>query len=292
MTPHQSIFSLYDMLKFYASPFLEIMTVLGQLDVLCENAGTVVAQDSHRKIIRKRCDIIRERCNEVNLTLSSLSIARIDTILDRNKSTFAEITPALKDLNNRLVDEMKMVLLMRIPPEKAKLFEAPDKFWGEQVLKAFSPIAFDAEEACKCFAASRNTACVFHLMRVMETGLRALGSTLNIQNANPGWESILDKCDKELSRPIKDRSPAWNKHSSFCDEATANLRAVKNAWRNPTMHIGKKYLDDEAENILFAVRGFMAHLATRLKVKYKNKLEVSKSETVAPNHTSHTPSPS
>jgi hypothetical protein len=43
-----------------------------------------------------------------------------------------------------------------------------------------------------------------------------------------------------------------------------DLRVVKDAWRNYTAHLRGKYDDQEAEDMLANVRGFMQKLATRL----------------------------
>jgi hypothetical protein len=43
----------------------------------------------------------------------------------------------------------------------------------------------------------------------------------------------------------------------------ASLDAVKNPWRNATMHVENKYTDDEAEHIFVAVKGVMMKLASR-----------------------------
>ena len=47
------------------------------------------------------------------------------------------------------------------------------------------------------------------------------------------------------------------------EDLRASLEAVRNPWRNATMHIEKKYTDDEAEHIFVAVKGFMKKLASR-----------------------------
>jgi hypothetical protein len=44
----------------------------------------------------------------------------------------------------------------------------------------------------------------------------------------------------------------------------ALLNATKDAWRNPTMHIEKKYTEEEAETIFFAVRSLMKRLVSRM----------------------------
>src|SRR5439155_6631659 len=85
--------------------------------------------------------------------------------------------------------------------------------FGEQVTTAFPSVAFDVEEAGNCYAFARPTACVFHLMRVMETGLKALGRSLNDPRfdpkTNPTWETILRRCDDELTKPVAQRSVEW-----------------------------------------------------------------------------------
>ena len=44
------------------------------------------------------------------------------------------------------------------------------------------------------------------------------------------------------------------------------LLAVKDAWRNPSMHeVGQKYTDEEASDIYRAARRFMEQLSTKLK---------------------------
>jgi hypothetical protein len=49
----------------------------------------------------------------------------------------------------------------------------------------------------------------------------------------------------------------------FFEELHASLDAVRNPWRNATMHVERKYTDDEADHIFVAAKGFMAKLASR-----------------------------
>jgi kynurenine formamidase len=51
----------------------------------------------------------------------------------------------------------------------------------------------DIQEASKSFAVGRFTACVFHLMRVMELGVQALGKKPGVSNAHEiEWQKILN----------------------------------------------------------------------------------------------------
>ena len=107
-------------------------------------------------------------------------------------------------------------------------------------------------------------------MRVMEVGLRALGASLDDPGldpkTNPTWERILARGDKELQKPLSERSPEWQKDEEFFSAAHANLRAVKDAWRNPTMHVERRYDPEEAEDVWSVVKAFMRHLSQKLSV--------------------------
>jgi len=154
-----------------------------------------------------------------------------------------------------------------IPADKLPYFETPRREFGEDIIARFNAIGSDVEEAGRCYAAGRDTASVFHLMRIMEVGLRTLGKSLNDPRLepkrNPSWDAILKKCDEELLKAAKDRSPEWRQDDVFFSTATANLRAVKDAWRNPTMHVEQDYNEQSASEIWFVVRTFMRHLATK-----------------------------
>jgi len=173
----------------------------------------------------------------------------------------------IEELDGRLRDELESVWFMHVPDSAAKLYNNPRGGWEETIMK-FPSIVLDLEEAKKCSALSRYTASVFHLMRVIETGLRALGKSLNDNSldpkTNPTWEKILRRCDTELQKPLAHRSPQWQQNEHFFSEATANIRAVKDAWRNPTLHVEQVYDEERARDVFNAVTAFMRHLATNI----------------------------
>ena len=119
----------------------------------------------------------------------------------------------------------------------------------------------DIAEAGKCLALDRGTACVMHLNRVLESGLRSLASVLAIAEQN-NWgiylREIKSKLDILATAGVKDPNEI------FYREAQVLLDAVRIAWRNPTMHIEKSYTVEKAEDIFTSVRTFMKHLATKL----------------------------
>jgi len=204
----------------------------------------------------------------LGLTASVATARRMRQLLDNPSSTWGQLRDLVDELRGRVEDEMQEALFLFVEETKATLFNDKNLF-GQDVTDHFPSATVDIEEAGKCLALSRATACVFHLMRVMEIGLRVLSATLNDPSLdpqrNPNWGAILGRCRAELAKPLAKRSPEWVADEHFLSEAAATLEAVKNAWRNPTMHVEISYDDDKALDVWNSVRAFMRHLATKLK---------------------------
>jgi len=226
-----------------------------------------------RDIEIKKWTATRDEFDRLGLTSSRDQVERMIKCFERKKFlvTFGEYCEMTQALIERLQDETSSRRFFVLPPHRESYFTRAATLFGEEVTKALSGSAqADIEHAAKCFAFGNNTAAVFHLMRVMEIGLRALGQSLEDPNLdpkrNPTWENILKRCDDELKLPVGKRSSEWSKDNQFYSDATANLRAVKNAWRNPTIHVEREYDEDEALSVINAVKGFMNHLATKLHI--------------------------
>ena len=157
-----------------------------------------------------------------------------------------------------------------IESEKDKYFDSETPVFGQDVQDKFISTTFEIDEAAKCFALSRSTACVFHLMRAMEIVIRALARCLSIPDptkpAQRNWGFILKSFKDEIDDRNVARPSRWSNADDrqFFDDAYASIDVVRNAWRNTTMHVERKYTDDEAEGVLIAVQVFMKKIASRL----------------------------
>ena len=95
-------------------------------------------------------------------------------------------------------------------------------------------------------------------MRIMEVGVQQLGNKLGVTLVNEkNWQNILD----EINKAIKSLNPKDPKTIEL-SQASANLYAVKLAWRNEVMHPKDTYTLEEADNLIRQVRIFMEQLAT------------------------------
>ena len=167
---------------------------------------------------------------------------------------------------------MSLSSFFRLPDDKVAFYSPQTPLFGKEVHEAFPSAVINVEEAGKCYAVGRYTACVFHLQGVMQSGLNALAETFGIKpSENRTWDAVLKKIDPELRKGFLERRDLFKTDEQFCAESAALLRAVKIAWRNPTMHVENIYDQEKALDVFNAVKGFMRHLARHISEKPKNQ---------------------
>jgi hypothetical protein len=178
---------------------------------------------------------------------------------DKQKEAFLKsesvVGTKLEQLASIVESELSSSLFVHVPREGAAYFDQKELL-GTAVIDKFPMIQYDMVEAGNCYALGRSTACVFHLMRIMEVGVQQFGNKLGVTLTEAkNWQNILDEVNKAIKAlPTKD--PA----TVAMSQASANLYAVKLAWRNEVMHPNDTYTLEEAEDILRQVKLFMQQL--------------------------------
>jgi hypothetical protein len=171
-----------------------------------------------------------------------------------------EIIRLWADLKNRITDELNGRITLSIPRGDAEQYQNVTPF-GVKVAEKFERALTDMQEASKCLALDRPTACVFHLMRVMEYAVQRFGKKLGVKLTDTKtWQKILN----ELNAPIKqmpEQSTREKKRKEDYAALHAHLFNVKLAWRNPVMHPKATYTPAEARDVFNHVDTFMRHLA-------------------------------
>ena len=218
-------------------------------------------------VIRK----MRAGCEYLELPVSLQACDELITLLENEERsvTLGDVHSLFKELSKRIQVELKAHMFFCVSKEASNLYQKPLDQWGDTIA-AFPSVRFDVEEASKSLALRRNTAAVFHLMRVLGGGITALGKSLNEATldafSNVTWGNVLRRCARELEKESKNMSPLWRSNKQFYAAATSKLYAVKDAWRNPNAHeIGGKYTDEEALDVYRATRSLMRQLSTKLK---------------------------
>ena len=91
-------------------------------------------------------------------------------------------------------------------------------------------------------------------MRALEIALKAFVKKLGGDFASKNWGDLVAALEPKLDSKNTEDS-----------EILAFLRNIKNAWRNPTMHVERDYDADQAFDILRNTRNLMFHIARRFR---------------------------
>jgi hypothetical protein len=225
---------------------------------------------------------LEEHAASLELPLTLKSIKQVRKIWDGAAKTangrqwqFLEahdLHGKMGQFTHRIRDEYTTRVFLAVPYGMAKYYSSPQEVFGPKVWAAFPTHGqFEMEEACRCFALARHTAAVFHLMRLMEVAITAVRESLGIPDpikpAGRNWGAILKSIKESGIDPRNVKGgPGWNDplDRSLFDELYLLLTAVKDTWRNTTMHVENKYGEEEAETILMSVRTFVRKVAGRM----------------------------
>lgn len=250
------LISWWDMERFSAAGFNYIAEQLAKLAYrvgeLPRDLDAKELAVSYEPLFRR----IREHCASLGLRTSVLCID--DFLADLGYDlTVQKFGTHVAELGNTIRREMWACYFFHMPSSQAEFYDQKELFGAEVNLK-FPTVQYDMVEAGNCYAMGRGTACVFHLMRIMETGVQEFGKKLGVPFTDQkNWQNILDESNKAL-KALPSKDPA----TIALGQASAHLFNVKLAWRNEVMHPNDKYTLEEAKDLIAQVRLFMVQLAS------------------------------
>lgn len=209
---------------------------------------------------------------KIGLRISADAVKDIVTILE-NKTDRRNCQWLMDQIGNieRLAErELEGKAFFYVPAERAKFFPRSDDqhIFGSEVAVAFQSATYDIAEAGICLALARGSGCVFHLMRVLEIGLTALGGKFGVSLEHTNWNPAIEEIESKIRGMHKD--PTWKaqrdyrEQQEFYAQVASHFGILKDAWRNYTMHVRGKYTEEEAELIFENVKAFTQKLAKRL----------------------------
>lgn len=254
--------TLLAMIRLHADTFYSIGKILGGLEEIAKRLrSSDKPMPSEVNVwLKRQLGAARTHLEMALLRLPVMSLDRFLAKLEDPKVSHESILSCSEDLSSRIADALSATLVYQISPERTRYMKA--ELFGPEVAARFPSAQTDIEDAGKCLAFQRGTACVFHLMRVMEAALKVVARPLGIPYA-PSWESYISQITRKIDEKHRHKGVQWKKDEPFFKELLGDFHGVKIGWRNPTMHIVRRYEPEEAEEILIAVRGFMRRLAKK-----------------------------
>jgi|SRR5271157_2554699 len=264
------IVSLLDTLRFYARGFVRICSNLGH----CSGIINALAHPKYSVDLGEIEEEIKElvfHSRASGLTISAgnaeVLLEHIEYLPNQNneKQHYDEIRGKLDSLIQTVLHELDDKTMLMLSPTNSHFYDEKGTFLGQDTIDKFKELERDAIEAGNCFAAGRYTACVFHLMRIMERLVQDFASNVGAEITHKGkpveikyaeWHEIEDA----IQAKIKDMPKGERK--SRCNAAVITLSAVRLGVRNEVMHPRGFYDEEDARKLLSNVKSFVCEVLT------------------------------
>jgi hypothetical protein len=197
--------------------------------------------------------------------------------LMKKPMTSSEVEGHLRTAFNTILSDLNKRRFLRVETDRSGCVDQPLLF-GEVVAEAFPAARFDIIESGNCLAAECNTAAVFHMMRVVEWGLRDFCAQLGFRQVAidrkrgkfapveyAQWEKIIGQLHEKIDALVDKIKNKRKKQEAqeFYYPALQDIRAIKDAWRNHVMHTRREYTREDADAIGEHVKQLMSALAAR-----------------------------
>ena len=254
------------MIDFEASAFLGLLRFLSDMDRGRFSGHLDDEQLSNADVagIRHGLKELKEHSDALSLIAASRNVELLDSFL--HEKTWGKLRENIRNIRFIVEKDMSERRYFHMLPAEAAWYDNHSPF-GQNVIDAFSSTKNEGEEAAKCYATGRYTACVFHCMRVLETGLRVMAADVGISFDIQNWQNVIDQIESEI-RKIGKTLPAGAPKSQRLQrlsEAAAQFTYFKDGWRNHVSHNRSSYDAQQALSILNHTRAFMGSLAVWLK---------------------------
>jgi hypothetical protein len=183
----------------------------------------------------------------------------------------------LRALREAFESGIGFVRLYLYPKEKAAFLLRLAGDWAS-IFRAFPSLTQEIEQGVDCFALNRNAACVFHMMRISEIGMRSLARERQVSFPKQPlewaeWENIVDQIESNAKPviPSLPKGPERDAARAFYTAAVAQLRAFKET-RNRVMHMRGGFDDLDAQRTINQVRDFMNGLSSKIGEKTRRPI--------------------
>ncbi len=265
-----AIVNLWDMIIFCIQPLCKQLCGLQErqdkllelIEDYPETANTSISEEMVDKY-NNDLNIILEGIEQTGLIAAPKLIKQILSRL--SDMSFMRLHENIIQLREMIINELKEVLLIFIPREKAIWLEK-ERNVNAQFAQSFPSALDDYKEVVFCYASGRYIATVFHSMRILEYGLKALAEDIGLIFDVQQWGTIIDQIEKEIGniRKTMPKGPAKSERLQFLSEAAKEFAYFKDGWRNYVSHRRATYDGPQALSAINHVKAFMLHLSRKL----------------------------
>ncbi|WP_156034778.1 hypothetical protein [Pseudorhizobium marinum] len=260
------------MLELNVLPFLGAIVSLRTLIERTNSCDPpAIISDADREFVRGTLSSLPEVFSLLGCRSAKVAAERLYNELNIGATTYGRLATRTGEIESRFADELSDVKFLVLQPNEAGLMLPVDALLGaigphvEGFPAAFPKASQEIEESAKCIALNRYTASVFHCMRALECGIGAFAKLIEIADpakpAAKNWGIILQEISKALDEKWPRSRRIEGTLGAEYEKIYATLDAVKNPWRNATMHVTNVYSPHEALHIARCTAMFLVELA-------------------------------
>jgi hypothetical protein len=267
-SPDNAMLSLAEIMKqFPAGHLASWLVLIGKFAVPTNREMDALVP--HETFLRE-IDNMLDKFRDAPLDSALDEMERIRIKLLGGNVRWYDYAHLMESLARRIQYELARNMFMFVPRDKALRLTTGGKGagnqMGQEVLTRFPDLALDIHHAYSCWALDLSTACVFHLVRIVETGLRELAAVLHLQvKDRPMWNDYLVAIENHVRPPGGGKGTLSREEEIFYSDMVAHIRAISRAWRNPVVHeIAASYENDEATKILNNIEALMQSISAHL----------------------------
>lgn len=198
--------------------------------------------EEHVEGLIKNLDFITHECRQLLLRGAEERLGRIYTGLRLGNRSYAALSNELNFLGQTIEDDLRYEYFFHYRRDKALLIPRIPEDWAG-ALRQFPSARKEIEEGIDCYGLEHNAACMFHMMRIAEIGMRALARERKVTFPNhplewAEWENVIDQIELKARAATNGmpRGPQRDAARAFYTAAVAQLRAFKET-RNRIMHM-------------------------------------------------------
>jgi hypothetical protein len=274
------LWSLPDMLTFYASEYLKFSTRFGELLGIAAEIRRLKSRtpnippsedlqgaesDARRQFI-KHVEMLKDMSRYSGIELSAAVAGSIRRLAERGSTADLGVLAELaREAYEGWLDDLGSHLFLSVDGRWAKFYTEPVSGW-EVPIERFG-CAFDIEEGRKCLALGRYTAAVFHFMKIVESVVLELQVFLKDRDVKAHFGSVLTKLEQMTQQSRYDHVPeGLRPYLPFLCEVLTQLHAVKDSWRNKVSHVDARIvpIDTFTEELAKSVHDATLILITKL----------------------------
>jgi hypothetical protein len=190
--------------------------------------------------------------------------------IKKKRLLWPDVARGMRELNWIIKAELDSQHFLHVKDEGVVYLHEKFHVWHRIIDRPGMEIIEDeAHAAAWAMAFEDHTGSVFHLMRVMESGLRLIEKNFNRKAGSREWGRILNVIEGHFTHKYKVSNNSWEQREPEWAAILNSLRLMKDVWRNKFIHIGEMDVDtfyqpEKAKLIYDHVIDFMDRLSLHL----------------------------